>query len=97
MLGMLREMALVRRRQRELEVDTAELLAETAFPLKVYFHWACRGMAEFALLDNQLLEACRCASTPAGQHLTSTAVPKADCACLDQSLGMFPVCHRVSL
>ena len=63
MLGMLREMAVVRRRQRELEVDTAELLAETAFPLKVSFHWACRGMAELALLDNAILQAYRLESS----------------------------------
>ncbi len=58
MLGMLREMAAFHK----------QLLAHTQgdwnqvtshFPRKVYFHWTCRGMAEFALMDEHLIEASK--------------------------------------
>lgn len=53
MLGMLRDIAAQRRRAQELGRGDSSL----AFPRKVYFHWASRGTAEFALLCAEILEA----------------------------------------
>lgn len=59
MLGMLREIIALRRRQKLMGIEAADLHQNVPFPAKVQFHWACRGMAEFALLDNSFLEAYR--------------------------------------
>ena len=54
MLGMLREMAAHAQRFRQLGGDLA---TPGSFPKKVYLYWSCRGMAEFALLDDALIKA----------------------------------------
>ena len=59
MLGLLREIVQIRKRQEALDIDTAELLTQVALPQKIQLHWACRGMAEFAFLDDALLDAHR--------------------------------------
>ena len=53
MLGMLREMAAHAQKFRQLGGDPA---TPGSFP-KVFLYWSCRGMAEFALLDDALIEA----------------------------------------
>jgi hypothetical protein len=52
MLGMLREMA-AKRLAAGQEVKEA---GEGGFPSKVMIHWSCRGGAEFALLDEDLID-----------------------------------------
>ena len=55
MLGMLRDIVSQRKRALSLQGPEGDLLA--AFPQRVSLHWSCRGMAEFALLDEELLAA----------------------------------------
>jgi hypothetical protein len=55
MLGMLREMAAHAQRFDQLGGD---ITSSGSFPQKVYLYWSCRGMAEFALLDDSLIDAC---------------------------------------
>lgn len=55
MLGMLREMALFHK-QLTAHAKGDEYRVTGHFPRKVYLHWACRGMAEFALMDEHLIE-----------------------------------------
>ena len=55
MLGMLREMATFHRHlSASHSSPSGQLMGH--FPRKVYLHWTCRGMAEFALMDEHLIE-----------------------------------------
>lgn len=55
MLGMLREMSNFHKQLVAL-TKAAPGQAAGHFPRKVYLHWTCRGMAEFALMDEHLIE-----------------------------------------
>lgn len=52
MLGMLRDIAAQRRQAALLGAASSP-----PFPTRVYFFWASRGVAEFSLLDSDILDA----------------------------------------